>query len=234
LEILGSFLEITRIYRIYRIYRRPSAAVDPDWAIGFRLEVSMVKRFVEQFHKLDIRTWGREGLLVPGQIFTSRRLQDGVLVDKVDIVNLGAYIVVLSSWAGREQVELCAFPALKQDWKAFVCPGCKARCLTLFGRRDEPFRCRACHGLRSEIENMSRRRRAERRLAKLSQALQRDKFVSGRPRGMHHERYIRLLLAHEDAQERVSRWLWDWKSKRQGFRCNRERLEVMGYTEPPG
>jgi hypothetical protein len=96
----------------------------------------------------------------------------------------------------------CHF-GVERPW--FVCPGdrCGRRVAILYGP-GKYFLCRHCYDLRYESQREDKKDRALRRAQKIRQRLggsanRMDPFPE-RPKGMHHDTYMRLLLEHQEAE----------------------------------
>lgn len=78
--------------------------------------------------------------------------------------------------------------------KFFICPGCKRRCMVLYGGAH--FRCRKCHDLAYASQNEDQidriRRKAEKIRGQLGGELDLDWSFPKKPKGMHWRTYYRL------------------------------------------
>lgn len=121
----------------------------------------------------------------------------------------------------REPVSLewtpCNFGG-KRPW--FVCPGdrCGRRVAILYGP-GKYFLCRHCYDLRYESQREDKKDRALRRAQKIRQRLggsanMMEPFPD-RPKGMHHDTYMRLCSEHDEAEVEHLASAREWLDKLQ-------------------
>ena len=106
----------------------------------------------------------------------------------------------------------------------FVCPGvvnriaCGRRVAILYGP-GKYFLCRHCYDLRYESQREDKNNRALRRAQKIRTRLggsanMMEPFPE-RPKGMHHDTYMRLLWEHHEAEMEHLNGLREWLDKLQ-------------------
>jgi hypothetical protein len=188
----------------------------------------------DECRSLDIRRFHREGLLKPGHWFSWswRRAEQ-------EVASVGALVyedkLVLSyrsksggEWEDvREPVSLewtpCNFGG-ERPW--FVCPGavngkrCGRRVAILYGP-GKYFLCRHCYDLRYESQREDKKDRALRRAQKVRQRLGGSANIlesfPERPKGMHHDTYMRLFREHHEAEMEhlvgVREWLDEFQQQ---------------------
>ncbi len=173
------------------------------------------KTTTEECRSLDVRKLYREGLLKCGNLFSW-----GWFRADQEVASISALVyqdkVVLSyrhrSRLGGEGEEVKEPVSL--EWTAcnfggerpwFICPGaeCGRRVAILYGP-GKYFLCRHCYDLRYESQREDKKDRASRRAKKIRQRLggsanMMDPFPE-RPKGMHHDTYMRLFWEHHEAE----------------------------------
>jgi hypothetical protein len=173
------------------------------------------KTTADECHSLDIRDLHREGLLKPGCRFRSSWSRAGR-----ETVSIRGFVyrdrVVLSyrhrsglsvEWEDvKEPVSLewtpCNFGG-ERPW--FLCPGagCGRRVAVLYGP-GKYFLCQHCYDLRYESQREDTKDRALRRARKIRQRLSGSANMlepfPERPKGMHHDTYMRLFWEHHEAE----------------------------------
>ena len=102
----------------------------------------------------------------------------------------------------------------------FVCPAvrCGGRMAILYGP-GKYFLCRHCYDLRYESQREDKNTRALRRAQKIRTRLggsanMMEPFTE-RPKGMHHDTYMRLLWEHHEAEMEHLNGLREWLDKLQ-------------------
>jgi hypothetical protein len=175
------------------------------------------KTTTDECRSLDVRRFNREGLLKSGNMFSWRWSRAGQ-----EVASIGALVyqdkLVLSyrsksggEWEDvKESVPLewtpCNFGG-ERPW--FVCPGmvngvrCGRRAAILYGPR-KYFLCRHCYDLRYESQREDNKDRALRQAQKIRLRLggrttMMEPFPD-RPKGMHHDTYVRLCSEHHEAE----------------------------------
>lgn len=167
----------------------------------------------DYYHKIDVFSFNRDGLLRPGTSFTVRWSRTGVETGAIQCRTTWNSIILSYShkrgeageWQQEEYpVELVRTPCHyggERTW--FLCParGCGRRVAVLYG--GGIFACRHCHRVVYESQREQPHYRALRRI----QAIRTKLGGSGsmaepfphKPKGMHWRTYDRLLLAAERA-----------------------------------
>jgi hypothetical protein len=173
------------------------------------------KTTTDECRSLDVRRFNREGLLKPGCGFSWSWWRA-----EQKVASISAFVhrdqVVLSyrhrsgpagEWEDvKELVSLewtpCNFGG-ERPW--FVCPGvaCRRRVAVLYGP-GKYFLCRPCYDLRYESQREDKKDRALRRAQKIRMRLggsanMMEPFPE-RPKGMHHDTYMRLFWKHHEAE----------------------------------
>ena len=183
---------------------------------------------------LDVRKLHREGALRPGALFSSSwsgfdretgSISGSVSRDRV-ILSYRHRSGLGADWEDvKEPVPLewtpCNFGG-ERPW--FVCPGvvnriaCGRRVAILYGP-GKYFLCRHCYDLRYESQREDKNNRALRRAQKIRTRLggsanMMEPFPE-RPKGMHHDTYMRLLWEHHEAEMEHLNGLREWLDKLQ-------------------
>ncbi len=187
-------------------------------------------------HSLDVRHLHREGLLKAGRSFSLRWSRAGRETGSIGGIAVGTLgdppeRVVLSyrhrggSFAGgewedvRESVPLewtpCNFGG-ERPW--FLCPGagCGRRVAVLYGP-GRYFLCRHCYDLRYESQREDKANRALRRAQRIRERLGGSANMTEpfpeRPKGMHHDTYMRLFWEHHEAEMKQLAGMREWLDK---------------------
>jgi hypothetical protein len=183
----------------------------------------------DECHSLDVRRLHREGFLKPGGWFRSSWSRAGN-----EIASLRGFVyrdqVVLSyrhrggpseEWEDIEEPiplewTLCNFGG-ERPW--FVCPGvvngaaCGRRVAILYGP-GEYFLCRHCYDLRYESQREYRAlRRAQNIRVRLGGSTNMMEPFPERPKGMHHDTYMRLFWEHDKARREELAGMREWLDK---------------------
>ncbi len=188
------------------------------------------KTTTDECHSLDVRDLCRDGLLKPGGCFSSRWL----LGDR-ETGSIRGFVyqdrVVLSynhrrgpsgEWEDvREPVPLewtpCNFGG-ERPW--FLCPGvgCGRRVALLYGP-GKYFLCRHCYDLRYESQREDKKDRALRRAQNIRERLGGSRSMTEpfpeRPKGMHHDTYMRLFWKYDEAHREELAGMREWLDKLQ-------------------
>lgn len=169
------------------------------------------KALTDDYRKLDVRRWAREGLLHPGSKFGWRWTRHGRSIGDIR-VSVETSNVRLMYRAREHGIEWrdWNYP-VRLDWTDchhggfrawFRCPaqGCSRRVALLYGGL--VFACRHCHGLAYPVQRENSWQRAMRRADKLAARLGGDEPGSetDKPKGMHWRTYHRLAAEAEAAQ----------------------------------
>ncbi len=173
----------------------------------------------DDYRRLDVRRWQRDGFLTPGRAFAWQWTRHGEEVASIS-VRTEANRVILSyrrrsgdgEWKSEE------YP-VRLDWTAcnyggrrawFLCParGCGRRVAILYG--GATFACRHCYGLAYPGQRENAKFRANRRADRVRARLGgKPGIIHGEedePKGMHLTTFDRLRNEHEAhvARARVS------------------------------
>jgi hypothetical protein len=186
------------------------------------------KTTTEECHGLDIRYLHRNGLLSPGQGFSLSWSRAGRETSSIRAV-VDRDRVVLSyrhrsglggEWKDvKESVPLewtpCNFGG-ERPW--FVCPevSCGRRVTILYGP-GKYFLCRHCYDLSYESQREDKKDRALRRAQRIRRRLggsanMPEQFPE-RPKGMHHDTYMRLFWKHDAAHREELAGMREWLDK---------------------
>lgn len=164
------------------------------------------KATVTELRSLDVRRWARDGLLEPGRSFGWHWTRDGERVG--DICVHVASDEVRFDYRTRDyggDWEPMNYPVrlLRTDchlggarvWLRCPALGCGRRVALLYGGK--VFACRHCHQLAypSQRERPFERyqRRAEKIMGRLGWSGEDDRYLKGKPKGMHWKTYHRLV-----------------------------------------
>jgi hypothetical protein len=166
----------------------------------------------DEYRRLDVRRWQRDGLLNPGDAFSTSWSRNGEAVASIN-VRTETDQVILSyrhrrnggDWKDEEYpVRLEWTPCTYGGRRAwFLCPavGCGRRVAYLHG--GTIFACRQCHRLayRSQRENADDRavRRADKIRARLGWPAGIMNGAGGKPKGMRWQTFWRLSAQHDAA-----------------------------------
>ncbi len=188
------------------------------------------KTTTDECHSLDVRNLHWEGLLKPGGCFSTRWLRGDretgsirglVYRDRV-ILSYRHRSGLSGEWEDlQEPVPLewtpCNFGG-ERPW--FLCPGvgCGRRVAVLYGP-GKYFLCRHCYDLRYGSQREDKQDRALRRAQKIRQRLggsanMLEPFPE-RPKGMHHDTYMRLFWEHDKAHREELAGMREWLDKLQ-------------------
>ena len=173
------------------------------------------KTTTEGYRSLDVRRLHREGLLKSGNRFSWRWSRSGREVASIGAFVYGDYVFLsyrhrsgpVAEWEDVEEpVPLewtpCNFGG-ERPW--FVCPGaaCGRRVAVLY-RPGKYFLCRHCYDLRYQSQREDKAGRVLRRAQKIRQRLGGSANMTEpfpeKPKGMHHDTYMRLFWEHHEAE----------------------------------
>ena len=165
------------------------------------------KATTEDYHRVDIRKWHRNGLLLPGTQFVHQWTLNWRVIGEMK-VHAGADDVTFSY--RRQEVDHCHRVQLSRTpcpfggsrvW--FFCPDCRRRSAVLYG--GPRFICVRCRRVAYPSQRETAADRAARRAEKV-----RERFgwppcfldgAGGPPKGMHRRTYVRLLAKYDRAVE---------------------------------
>jgi hypothetical protein len=166
----------------------------------------------DDFRRLDVRRWQREGLLKPGYTFSTNWTQSNATVAQI-VVRTEADKLILKykhrrnggEWKSEEYpVQLDWTPCTYGGRRAwFLCPavGCGRRVANLYG--GTIFACRHCHRLAYRSQRETAESRAIRRAGKIRARLEWQPGIlnpaGGKPKGMRWKTYFQLLAEHNAA-----------------------------------
>lgn len=185
------------------------------------------KSTVADLRSLDVRRWARDGLLKPGQSFGWQWTQGSKRVGSIRLYVARDEVRLdyrTRDYGGEWEpmtypVKLLHTPChLGGERVWFRCPaqGCGRRVALLYGGK--AFACRHCHQLAypSQREKPFERhqRRAEKVMTRLGWASVEDRYLLGKPKGMHWRTYRRLTADLERSEAALERELFDYVSAR--------------------
>lgn len=168
------------------------------------------KNVTEDYLKLDVRHWWKEGYLTQGRAFNWYWTRDGETVGFIH-AEVEADRVMLAyrhKYQGTEWKDECYFVRL--DWTPcnyggkriwFLCPasGCGRRVAILYG--GVFFACRHCHQLAYASQREAAYDRMERRAQKFRLRLGWGEDIPtrrrGKPKGMHWQTFWRLKAEYD-------------------------------------
>lgn len=173
----------------------------------------MTRRCTDELQALDIRQLAREGHLVMGRMtWDSWGTRNHVSATLHTSAQPDGLWVELRTRAPGENT-WCAFNRLltlertamhlggERVW--WHCPRCDKRVAILYGGRE--LACRHCWGLTYRCRNETREDSASRQANKLRRKLGWPvgilNDIGGRPKGMHHATYLKLLNEHAKRSE---------------------------------
>jgi len=190
------------------------------------------KTTTDECHSLNVRDIHRDGLLKLGGSFSLRwsrgeretgSIRGSVYRDRV-VLSYRYHNRKSGEWENVEEaVPLnwtpCNFGG-ERPW--FLCPGvvngvgCGRRVAILYGP-GKWFLCRHCYDLRYESQREEKKDRALRRAQKIRMRLggsanMLEPFPE-RPKGMHHDTYMRLFWEHEEAHREQLAGMREWLDK---------------------
>ena len=192
------------------------------------------KTTTDECHSMDVRYLHRNGLLKSGGWFSLRwsraGRQTGSIRGVVEGEKRPEQVTLLyrhksglgGEWEDvREPVELawtaCNFGG-ERPW--FICPGagCGRRVAVLYGP-GRYFLCRHCYDLSYESQREHKTHRALRRAQKIRQRLggsanMMEAFPE-KPKGMHHDTYMRMFWEHHEAEMEQLVGMREWLDKLQ-------------------
>jgi len=169
------------------------------------------KRTIESFHAIDIRAWGRNGLLAPGSVFMSHWSVNGNIVStpRVFVQHTGVRLEYrYIRQCGESQnmdysVQFAYTPCHfggSRVW--FLCPNCQRRVALLYGVKY--FLCRHCLDLAYESQRESHYERAARKADNIRKRLGwRPGIINPlgfKPKGMHWATYSKAVQEIEELQ----------------------------------
>ena len=177
------------------------------------------KTTTEETQSLDVRRLHREGLLGEGRVFSWRWSRAGRETGSIRgaVTGRGRPERLTLTYCSRsgphgkwedvtEPVPLewtpCNFGG-ERSW--FLCPGagCGRRVAVLYGP-GRYFLCRHCYDLRYESQREDKTHRALRRAQRIRERLGGSANMTEpfpeRPKGMHHDTYMRLFWEHHEAE----------------------------------
>ena len=188
------------------------------------------KTTTDEAHGLDIRDLYRKGLLRSGGSFSSRWLRgeretgsirgfaygDRVLLSYRHRSGLGGEWEYVKEPISLEWTP-CNFGG-ERPWS--LCPGvgCGRRVAVLYGP-GKYFLCRHCYDLRYESQRTDKKDRALRRAQTIrtrigGSANMMEPFPE-KPKGMHHDTYMRLFWEHDEAHREELAGMREWLDKLQ-------------------
>jgi hypothetical protein len=163
----------------------------------------------DDYRRLDVRRWQRDGFLKPGQTFGWQWTGQGEIVASIQVRAEADRVILLyrhrsgvGDWKSEEYPVLlnwtgCTYGG-QRAW--FLCPaqGCGRRVALLYG--GVIFACRHCHQLSYRSQRETSDDRAARRADKIKERLGWKPGIfngaGAKPKGMRRDTYLRLLAQH--------------------------------------
>jgi hypothetical protein len=186
------------------------------------------KTTTSECNSLDVRRLYRDGLLKPGTCFSSSWSRAGRETGSISGIVFQDKVILSYSHRSRQGAE---WESVKEtmplEWTAcnfggerpwFICPGagCDRRVAKLYGP-GMYFLCRHCYDLRYESQREDKKTRALRRAQKIRPRLggsanMMEPFPE-KPKGMHHDTYMRLWWEHHEAEREHLVGAREWLDK---------------------
>jgi hypothetical protein len=186
------------------------------------------KSTTDKCQSIDVRYLHRNGLLQPGHSFSLRWSRAGRQTSSICGVAYRDQVTLLyrhrrgtgGEWEDvKETVPLswtaCNFGA-ERPW--FICPGagCGRRVAVLYGP-GKYFLCRHCYDLTYQSQRNNKIYRALHRAQKIRKRLGGSANIMEpfpeKPKGMHHETYMRLFWEHHEAEMEQLIGMREWLDK---------------------
>jgi hypothetical protein len=186
------------------------------------------KTTTDECQSIDVRHLHHNGLLRPGRLFSLRWSQAGRQIGSISGLAYDDRVIFYyrhrrgmgDEWEEvKETVALewtsCNFGG-ERPW--FVCPGadCGRRVAVLYGP-GRYFLCRHCYDLCYESQREDKTHRALRRAQRIRERLGGSANMTEpfpeRPKGMHHDTYMRLFREHHEAETEHLAGLREWLDK---------------------
>lgn len=171
------------------------------------------------YRELDVRRWKRDGLLVPGNLFSWQWSRDGETVAAINVtVDTDLVILDYRHRKGGGEWKTERYP-VRLTWTAcnlggerpwFICPvvGCGRRVAKLYG--GAIFACRHCYQLAYDCQREGAADRGARRADKIRARMGWEPGVLNglgpKPKSMHWCTYHRLCSEHEALVEKSLAW----------------------------
>ncbi len=175
-----------------------------------------IKKTTDECQSIDVRYLHRNGLLQPGHSFSLSWSRAGRQTGSIGGVAYGDRVTFFyrhrrrgsgDEWEDVKQTvplewTACNFGG-ERPWFIYPRADCSRRVAVLYGP-GRYFLCRHCYDLRYESQREDKKDRALRRARKIRQRLggsanMMEPFPE-KPKGMHHDTYMRLFLEHHEAE----------------------------------
>jgi hypothetical protein len=168
------------------------------------------KDTVSSYHTIDIRKWRREGLLTPGNAFSTRWSRNDEITGSIKIFAAEKCVILSYRYKQSDEWKDANYPIdiawtqcnldVKRPW--FICPArlCHRRVAILYG--GAIFACRHCYHLAypSQCENAGDR--ATRKADKIRERMDWEPGILNgeglKPKNMHWKTYERLCNIHSN------------------------------------
>lgn len=164
----------------------------------------------DDFRRLDVRRWQRDGFLTVGHAFGWTWTRDGEAIASIQVkANTDRVVLNYRHRSGGGEWKSEEYPVLL-DWTAcsyggqrawFLCPaqGCGRRVAILYG--GGVFACRHCYRLAYASQRETDYDRAARRADKIRERLDWEPGILNgqgiKPKGMHWRTFERMAAEHE-------------------------------------
>lgn len=181
------------------------------------------KETVEACTELDVRSWRRDGYLGKRPVrMTVTWTRNGEQIAAIGVTaSRDAVRLTYETWREQDKSDRKTYGyTVPVEWTAcnfggerpwFVCPGgfegrvCNRRVAKLY-LRSHLFLCRHCHGLTYVSRQTGKNDQALRKCRKIRQQLGGSADMTTpfppKPKGMHHQTYLKLLWEHDRAEQR--------------------------------
>jgi hypothetical protein len=189
----------------------------------------------DDYRSIDVRSWQRDGYLVPGQYLNWQWSINGEKVAAISVkVETGQLRLIYSFRRNGDDWESLNYPVRLQTTSCnyggvrywFTCPvaGCGRRVALLY-LGGKIFACRHCYRLAYKSQRESMDDRAHKRANKIRDKLNWPRGIlnptGDKPKGMHWTTYCRLLSMHNEYSNQI------WLGTAKKLRIMSERLEAL-------
>lgn len=169
------------------------------------------KSTVNNYHRVDIRKWCREGLLTPGTSFTTKWFRNEEITGSIRVLAAEKSVILSYKVKHSEEWKDMSY-SVDLEWTScrlggkrpwFICPAknCGRRVAILYG--GAIFACRHCYRLAypSQRENIDDR--ATRKADKIRDRMGWEPGILNgeglKPKGMHWKTFRRLCFIHNES-----------------------------------
>ncbi|MGZ8945021.1 MAG: hypothetical protein ACXW1W_06290 [Methylococcaceae bacterium] len=165
-----------------------------------------MKDIVEDYLKIDLRKWEREGLLSPGNGFTWHWICNNETVSEIT-VRVQTESLTLSYRNRSQSVTLATSSCNLGGCRYWFRCGCGKRVAILYAG-DSRFACRRCLNLNYKTQHQERHERLAKKAHEIRDSLDWPRgFNNGtgpKPKGMHWRTFERISVKAENAVEKCN------------------------------